>query len=86
VAGRRWAATFGLFTEYVAYRAMRLTDNYCNHLLISFAVVMGTHALADKLLRFLRTQSICASAIESGLIDSVILPHLKMAMVAGTDR
>jgi hypothetical protein len=86
VAGRRWAATFGLFTEYVAYRAMRLTDNYCNHLLISFAVVMEAHALADKFPRFLRTHSIYASAIESGLIDSVIVPHLKMAMLAGTDR
>jgi CPA1 family monovalent cation:H+ antiporter len=40
---------FGLITGYVAYRAMRLIDDYRIEVLISLAVVMGTYSLAGKL-------------------------------------
>jgi CPA1 family monovalent cation:H+ antiporter len=42
-------AILGLITGYVAYRAMRLIDDYRIEVLISLAVVMGTYALASKL-------------------------------------
>jgi len=42
-------AVFGLITGYVAYRAMRLIDDYKIEVLISLAVVMGTYSLAGKL-------------------------------------
>lgn len=42
-------AVFGLFTGYVAYRAMRAIDNYSIEVLISLALVTGTYALAAKL-------------------------------------
>lgn len=38
-------AILGLITGYVAYRAMRLIDDYRIEVLISLAVVMGTYRL-----------------------------------------
>jgi Na+:H+ antiporter len=42
-------AVLGLFTGYVAYRAMRAIDDYPIEVLISLALVAGTYALADEL-------------------------------------
>ncbi len=42
-------AVFGLFTGYVAYRAMRAIDDYSIEVLISLALVTGTYTLAAKL-------------------------------------
>jgi Na+:H+ antiporter len=42
-------AILGLVTGYVAYRAMRLIDDFRIEVLISLALVMGTYALAEKL-------------------------------------
>jgi CPA1 family monovalent cation:H+ antiporter len=42
-------AVLGLLTGYVAYRAMRLIDDFRIEVLISLAMVMGTYALAGKL-------------------------------------
>lgn len=39
----------GLFTGYLAYRAMRAIDDYPVEVLISLALVTGTYALATKL-------------------------------------
>lgn len=39
----------GLFTGYVAYRAMRAIDDYPVEVMISLALVTGTYALATKL-------------------------------------
>ena len=38
----------GLVTGYVAYRAMRLIDDFHIEVLITLAMVMGTYALAEK--------------------------------------
>jgi CPA1 family monovalent cation:H+ antiporter len=42
-------AALGLVTGYAAYRAMRMIDDYPIEVLISFALVSGTYALALKL-------------------------------------
>jgi Na+:H+ antiporter len=42
-------AIFGLAAGYLAYRAMRLIDDYRIEVLISLAAVMGTYSLAAKL-------------------------------------
>jgi CPA1 family monovalent cation:H+ antiporter len=42
-------AILGLAAGYVAYRAMRLLDDFRIEVLISLAMVMGTYALAGKL-------------------------------------
>jgi CPA1 family monovalent cation:H+ antiporter len=42
-------AVLGLFTGYVAYRAMRAIDDYPIEVLISLAQVTGTYTLATKL-------------------------------------
>lgn len=42
-------AIFGLVTGYIAYRLMRLIDDYRIEVLISLAAVMGTYSLAGKL-------------------------------------
>ncbi len=42
-------AVFGLFSGYVAYRAMRAIDDYPIEVLISLALVTGTYTLASKL-------------------------------------
>ncbi len=42
-------AILGLVAGYVAYRAMRLLDDFRIEVLISLAMVMGTYALAGKL-------------------------------------
>ena len=42
-------AVFGLFSGYVAYRAMRAIDDYPIEVLISLALVTGTYTLAAKL-------------------------------------
>ena len=42
-------AILGLVAGYVAYRAMRLIDDFRIEVLISLAMVMGTYALAGKL-------------------------------------
>lgn len=42
-------ALVGLATGYIAYRAMRLIDEYVIEVFISLALVMGTYALAEKL-------------------------------------
>ena len=42
-------AVLGLVAGYVAYRAMRLIDDFRIEVLISLAMVMGTYALAGKL-------------------------------------
>ncbi|MCA6108588.1 cation:proton antiporter [Bradyrhizobium cenepequi] len=41
-------AIFGLVTGYIAYRLMRLIDDYRIEVLISLAAVMGTYSLAGK--------------------------------------
>lgn len=42
-------AVLGLFTGFVAYRAMRALDDYLIEVLISLALVAGTYTLAAKL-------------------------------------
>jgi CPA1 family monovalent cation:H+ antiporter len=42
-------AALGAVTGYLAYRAMRLIDDYPTEVLISIALVTGTYALASKL-------------------------------------
>lgn len=42
-------AVFGMVTGYVAYRAMRLIDDYRVEVLISLAVAMATYSAASKL-------------------------------------
>ncbi len=42
-------ALLGLATGYIAYRAMRLIDDYGIEVLISLALVMGSYALASSL-------------------------------------
>jgi monovalent cation:H+ antiporter, CPA1 family len=42
-------AVVGVVTGYVAFRAMRMVDEYVVEVFISLALVMGTYALADRL-------------------------------------
>ena len=46
---KRAAASLGLVTGWVAFRAMRSIDEYNVEVLISLAVVMGGYALARQL-------------------------------------
>ena len=42
-------AVLGVVTGYIAYRGMRLIDDFRVEVLMSLALVMGTYALADRL-------------------------------------